>query len=95
MKNPLLSVKTHRTKADETTAKLFPDSFENSERGKIPKDWSVQSGIDVANVGIGKTPPRKEKHWFSLDPRDMKSLSIRDNASELLFSVAPRLPEAA
>ena len=69
------------------TAKLFPDSFEDSELGMIPKGWRVGSGIDVADVGIGKTPPRKEKHWFSLDSTDMKWLSIRDMGAAGVYAL--------
>ena len=63
---------------DETTAALFPDGLEDSELGLVPKGWKNRTMSDVSTVGIGKTPPRKEQHWFSEDPRDVRWVSIRD-----------------
>ncbi|MCX7258682.1 MAG: restriction endonuclease subunit S [Polaromonas sp.] len=63
---------------DEATAALFPDSFEESALGLVPKGWVKRTMADVSTVGIGKTPPRKEQHWFSEDPRDIRWVSIRD-----------------
>lgn len=66
---------------DEATAALFPDSFEESEFGVVPKGWSIRTMADVSTVGIGKTPPRKEQHWFSESPSDVRWVSIRDMGS--------------
>lgn len=63
---------------DEATAALFPDSFEESELGLVPKGWQYSSMADVSTVGIGKTPPRKEQHWFSENSEDIAWVSIRD-----------------
>ena len=57
---------------------LFPDSFEDSKLGEIPRGWSVQSAGKQYDVSIGKTPPRKESQWFSTSKVDMPWLSIRD-----------------
>ena len=35
---------------------LFPDSFEDSVLGKIPKDWRVMTLSDIAGVTSGKRP---------------------------------------
>ncbi len=42
---------------DEATASLFPDSFEQSELGEIPKGWQIGKVIDLGEVICGKTPP--------------------------------------
>ncbi|ABM40187.1 restriction endonuclease subunit S [Polaromonas naphthalenivorans] len=63
---------------DEATAALFPDGFEDSELGLVPKGWATRTMADISTVGIGKTPPRKEQHWFSEDPSDVRWVSIRD-----------------
>jgi type I restriction enzyme S subunit len=63
---------------DEATARLFPDSFEESELGLLPRGWAMRTMADVSTVGIGKTPPRKEQHWFSEAPSDVRWVSIRD-----------------
>lgn len=61
-----------------TTAALFPDSFEESELGLVPKGWEGSTLGKVAEVGIGKTPPRKEAHWFSESEKDIRWVSIKD-----------------
>lgn len=63
---------------DEATAALFPDGFEASELGVVPRGWRSATMEDVSIVGIGKTPPRKEQHWFSEDSNDVRWVSIRD-----------------
>lgn len=54
-------------------ARLFPDSFVDSELGQIPKGWRVQSftdGIEVIGGGTPKTSVRElwggEIPWFSV-----------------------------
>ena len=62
---------------DEISA-LFPASLQDSTLGHIPKGWEVKTADEISVVGIGKTPPRKENHWFSEDPADVPWMSIRD-----------------
>jgi type I restriction enzyme, S subunit len=63
---------------DEATAALFPESFEESTLGAVPKGWKAQAMADVSSVRIGKTPPRKEPQWFSENATDVRWVSIRD-----------------
>ncbi|MGD9585260.1 MAG: restriction endonuclease subunit S [Brachymonas sp.] len=63
---------------DEATAALFPDALEETELGLVPRGWRIRTMADVSTVGIGKTPPRKEQHWFSESPSDVRWVSIRD-----------------
>ncbi len=42
---------------DAATAALFPDSFEESELGLVPKGWRVGSLSDVCTIASGKRPP--------------------------------------
>ena len=45
-------------------AALFPDSFEDSELGKIPKGWAIAPIGDLVRVLGGATPSTKEsKFW--------------------------------
>ena len=62
----------------EATAALFPDRFEESELGLVPRGWKVSAMDEVSAVGIGKTPPRKEPQWFSESIDDVRWVSIRD-----------------
>ena len=57
---------------------LFPNEFEDSPLGEIPKGWQVQPLGHIADVRIGKTPPRLEHHWFSKSRADVRWVSIRD-----------------
>lgn len=70
---------------DSTTAALFPDQFQDSDLGQIPKGWDVRTAAEIATVGIGKTPPRKEHQWFSENPSDVPWISIRDLGNAEVF----------
>ncbi len=66
---------------DAETATLFPDSFQDSVLGDIPKGWKVDSIGDVIKVVGGSTPGTKNPaywengsiHWAT--PKDLASLS--------------------
>jgi type I restriction enzyme S subunit len=65
---------------DTTTAALFPDSFEESPLGHIPKGWKVKSVGDVIDCVGGGTPSTSDlkyweggtHHWTT--PKDFSSL---------------------
>ncbi len=65
---------------DATTAALFPDSFEESELGLVPKGWSVMPiGEAVECVGGGTPDTKNEAYWqpeeFSWSsPKDLSGL---------------------
>ena len=44
-------------------------------------DWEVGKVSDYYDITIGKTPPRKEKQWFSNNPKDFVWVSISDMGS--------------
>ncbi|OGX01626.1 MAG: hypothetical protein A3J12_11410, partial [Omnitrophica bacterium RIFCSPLOWO2_02_FULL_44_11] len=46
---------------------LFPDSFEDSELGEIPKGWRVGVIQDLGDVICGKTPPTADKDNYGND----------------------------
>lgn len=54
------------------------DDLVDSEIGPVPRGWKVARAAEVAEVSIGKTPPRKEPWWFSTDPGDVRWMSIKD-----------------
>ncbi|MBH3440080.1 restriction endonuclease subunit S [Pseudomonas luteola] len=54
---------------DATTAALFPDSFEESELGLVPKGWGIECVADVAEIIKGKSYKSTElakKHHTAL-----------------------------
>jgi type I restriction enzyme S subunit len=71
---------------DDATAALFPESMEVSDLGLIPKGWSVLPAGELFDIGIGRTPPRKESMWFSKEDEGMPWVSIRDMGTFGVFS---------
>jgi type I restriction enzyme S subunit len=67
------------------TALLFPDEIDESAVMDIPKGWTVQSADSVTEVGIGKTPPRKEPQWFTEGQGEWRWVSIRDMGASGVF----------
>jgi type I restriction enzyme S subunit len=65
---------------DPATAALFPDSFQDSELGHIPKGWIIQPVGEVVDCVGGGTPSTAEAkyweggthHWTT--PKDFSSL---------------------
>ena len=59
--------------------------FEESEIGLIPEGWCVGKADDFYEINIGKTPPRKEHEWFTLDKSQNIWVSISDLGSDSRF----------
>nr|WP_075486786.1 restriction endonuclease subunit S [Prochlorococcus marinus] len=66
---------------------LFPDSFEDSDVGKIPKGWEYCLSSDLYDISIGKTPPRKESCWFSQSKDDIPWVSIKDMGNNSVYAL--------
>jgi len=82
---------------DDITAALFPSDFTESLLGTIPEGWEVKDLGSLSSVAIGRTPPRKEHHWFSENPSYKKWISIRDlgTASVYITQVSEYLTDEA
>jgi type I restriction enzyme, S subunit len=80
---------------DEATAALFPDSFEESELGAVPKGWHVMLVGDAVETVGGATPDTKtpeywepaEHHWTT--PKDLSGI-----ASPVLLGTERKLSDA-
>ena len=80
---------------DEATAALFPDSFEESELGAMPKGWRVMPIGDAVETVGGATPDTKtpayweptEHHWTT--PKDLSGI-----ASPVLLGTERKLSDA-
>ena len=65
---------------DEATAALFPDRFEESTLGLVPKGWSVQPVGDAVECVGGATPDTKDQSYWSPEehawttPKDLSGL---------------------
>lgn len=42
------------------------------------EEWNTDTLENLFDIGIGRTPPRKEQHWFSESLADIKWVSIKD-----------------
>ena len=49
------------------------------------EEWDTKQLKVVTDIGIGRTPPRKEFHWFSTKPIDVKWISIKDMGADGVF----------
>ena len=80
---------------DAATAGLFPDAFQDSELGQIPRGWSVQPVGEVVGCVGGGTPSTSEPkyweggthHWTT--PKDFSSLQ-----SPILLDTERKLTDA-
>ena len=73
---------------DEATAALFPDSFEDSELGLIPKGWRVGKISDLGHVVCGKTPPTAQPENYG---DDVPFITIPDMHDKLTVTSTNRL----
>jgi len=69
----------------------------DSELGEIPEGWRVEKLSDEFDITIGRTPPRKESHWFSKTPTGMKWSSIKDmvNSGVYIFKTSEYITDEA
>ena len=80
---------------DEATAALFPDSFEESDLGAVPKGWLVMPIGDAVEAVGGATPDTKtseywepaDHHWTT--PKDLSGI-----ASPVLLNTERKLSNA-
>ena len=64
---------------DEKTAALFPDEFEESELGKIPKGWDIQSLQELTSaIGSGATPRGGSKVYIDEGIALVRSQNVYD-----------------
>lgn len=61
------------------------------------EDWKEKMLDEIVDIAIGRTPPRKEFHWFSTNPTDIKWVSIKDlgNSGVFVYDTAEYLTQDA
>ena len=67
------------------TANTFPCEMVEVDGVEVPKGWEYKPADELFDIGIGKTPPRKETEWFSTNPDDMQWISIKDMGNSGVF----------
>jgi type I restriction enzyme S subunit len=65
---------------DKATAALFPDCFEESELGPIPKGWEVSKLKDLTSkIGSGATPRGGSEVYVDAGPALIRSQNVYDH----------------
>jgi len=61
------------------------------------EDWEEKPLSKYVDVAIGRTPPRKQKQWFSTNNKDIKWISIKDmgDSGVFIFDTSEYLTSAA
>ncbi len=74
----------------------FP-GFDGELVDGLPKGWRMGKLGEICDIKIGRTPPRMETEWFSLDDKDVKWISIKDmgQAGVYLFNTSEYLTKEA
>lgn len=74
----------------------FP-GFDGELVDGLPKGWRMGKLGEVCEVQIGRTPPRMQTQWFSLDKNDVKWISIKDmgQSGVYIFSTSEYLTNEA
>lgn len=66
-------IKSININLEKLSSCLFKQYFVDSKN-----DWPTKKLSDLADITIGRTPPRMQFEWFSENPKDIKWISIRD-----------------
>lgn len=78
---------------DEATAALFPDSFENSELGLVPKGWRVVPLDTIASflngLALQKFPPETDDDWLPV----IKIAQLRKGDTAGADRASPKIKE--
>ena len=65
---------------DAATAALFPDRFEDSPRGKIPKGWTIRRLAEMTSkIGSGATPRGGSKVYIKTGVALIRSQNVHDH----------------
>ena len=67
------------------TANAYPCEMVEVDGVEVPRGWEYKPADELFDIGIGKTPPRKETEWFSTNPDDMQWISIKDMGNSGVF----------
>ena len=65
-------------KQNQTLEELAQTLFKRWFVENIDESWEESSLSDIADIRMGRTPPRKEDEWFTTNTEDVKWISIKD-----------------
>ncbi len=70
---------------NQTLEKMAETLFRQWFVEEAMEEWEVVQLKRVVEIGIGRTPPRKEFHWFTNNPADVKWISIKDLGNDGVY----------
>lgn len=79
---------------DEATAALFPESFEESELGLVPRGWSYASFIDTVDVIGGGTPKTSNPDYWDGDIPWYSVVDAPSGSDTFVFDTEKHITEA-
>jgi len=79
---------------DEATAALFPDSFEESELGLVPKGWPTQTFRETIDIIGGGTPKTSNPAFWGGDIPWFSVVDAPNNSDIFVIDTEKRITEA-
>lgn len=79
---------------DEATAALFPDGFEDTTLGSVPRGWRVGSILDVANLLSGGTPKTDRSEFWGGDIAWASARDVSQASGSILVSTERTITSA-
>jgi type I restriction enzyme S subunit len=73
-------------KQNKTLEEMAETLFRQWFVDEAEESWAEDTLENLFNIGIGRTPPRKEQKWFSSNSSDVKWISIKDMGSEGVYT---------
>ena len=71
---------------EKTAQTIFKEWFGKYQIGdELPEGWKVGILGEEFDITIGRTPPRKEREWFSKTPIGKKWISIKDMGNSGMY----------
>jgi type I restriction enzyme S subunit len=82
---------------NQTLEQLAETLFRQWFVEEVDEHWEIKKLKELVDIGIGRTPPRKESEWFSKSVSDIKWVSIKDlgDSGVFVFDSSEYLTEAA
>ncbi len=79
---------------DEATAALFPDGFEDSTLGSVPRGWRTGSILEVANLLSGGTPKTDRSEYWGGDIAWASARDVSQASGSILVSTERTITSA-
>jgi type I restriction enzyme S subunit len=79
---------------DDATAALFPDGFEESALGLVPKGWGIGSILEIASLLSGGTPKTDRPDYWGGDIQWASAKDVSQSAASVLIGTERTITQA-